>query len=309
MARQEVTGPTTLTIGAGETSTTGQYSASKTPATWSVSVQDDGALNPGDYSVTVSSTGLVTVSLLPGASIPPGGVTLSLIVSASSGSGSGNNDSLAVSVQIDPNAVPCFLAGTLIETETGPRPVEELAVGDRVLTRDGGSMPIRWIGSYNLSKEVLIRSPMLVPVRIRQNAFGPGLPSRDLLVSPQHRILVEGWHAELLFGEAEVLVHAAHLLNDHSIIRRLPIEPITFFHFALDRHQIVFANALPAESLYPGDVALSAVARPDAEELIGIFPELAHPRMKATPRLYARCLRNFEGRLLSAGLREREPSL
>jgi hypothetical protein len=302
MASQTVTGPTTLTIGLGQTSTTGQYFASKTPATWSVSVQNDGALNPGDYSVTVSSTGLVEVTLSPSATIPPSDVTLSIIVSASSGPGNGNNDSLAVSVQIDLDAVPCFVQGTLIDTETGPRPVEELVVGDRVLTRDGGSTAIRWIGSCHLGMEALIQSTNLVPVRIRQDALGPGLPSRDLFVSPQHRIFVEGWQAELLFGETAVLVHAKHLLNDRSIVRDFSLKSVTYFHFALEKHQVVFANSLPAESLFLGDMALSAVSRPDANELYALFPELEHPNIGTSTQLYTRCLRSHEGRILSAKL-------
>ena len=302
MARQEVTGPTALTLGAGQTSTTGQYVASKTPATWSVTVQDDGALDPGDYSVTVSSSGLVTVKLLPGAVIPPGGVTLSIVVSASSGNGSGNNDSLAVSVQIDPNAIPCFVAGTLIDTEQGQRPVEELSVGDRVLTRDRGSMAIRWIGSRRIDAEILNHFPQLVPVRIRKGAFGPGLPSRDLLVSPQHRVLVVGWQAELLFGEAEVLAHATHLLNDHSIVKVSTTSEVIYYHFALDQHQIVLANSLPAESLLLGEMALSTLTEPSVKELCTIFPELTHPDTIKLEKAYTRCLRRHESQLLSSRL-------
>lgn len=298
MANQEVTGPAVLTIAAGETSTTGQYSASKTPAIWTMALQDDGALDPGEYTVTISSTGLVTVTLLPGAKIPPTGVTMSLLVSASSGNGNGNNDSLIVSVQIDADAVPCFVAGTLIDTETGSRPVEELEIGDRVLTRDGNCMAIRWIGSRRLDLQNLRNSPNLKPVLIKRDALGPGLPNRDLFVSPQHRIFICGWRAELLFGEDSVLVPAIHLLNDQTIIRDPSNKPVSYYHFATDRHQIVFANSLPAETLYPGDVALSAVTRSDALELLTIFPELLGSSVKAVPPFYTTCLRSYEGQVL-----------
>ena len=300
MASQEVTGPSVLTILAGQTSTSGQYTASKAPATWSVAVQNDGALDAGEYTVTVSALGLVTVTLLPGATIPPTGVTMSLVVSASSGNGNGNNDSLIVSVQIDADAVPCFVAGTLIDTETGSRPVEELQVGDRVLTHDGNSKKIRWVGSRRLDSQSLRNFPNLRPVLIKRDALGQGRPKRDLYVSPQHRIFICGWRAELLFGEYGVLVPAVHLVNDQTIIRSPSNKPVMYYHFATEQHQIVFANSLPAETLYPGDMALSTVTHSDALELLTIFPELLDPSGKAAPSLYARCLRGHEGQIIGA---------
>lgn len=297
MARQEVTGPTTLAIGPGETSTTGQYTASKTPATWSVAVLDDGALDPGDYTVTISATGLVTISLLPGATIPPLGTTMSIEVSASSGSGGGNNDSLVVSVTIDGDAVPCFVAGTLIDTPDGLRPVETLRVGDTVLTRDGRAVPIRWIGSRRLSAAALRHAPWLRPIRIRRDAFGPGRPAQDLRVSPQHRIHLDGWRAELLFGAAEVLAHAVHLVNDHSITRTGARKDVHYVHFALDRHEVVLANGQPTETLFPGDLALAALPSDDVRELVTLFPELADAG--PGPQLYARCLKRHEARIFA----------
>lgn len=299
MARQEVTGPATLVVTAGQTSITGQYSAAKTPATWSVFVQDDGDLDPGEYTVTISSSGLVTVSLLPGATIPSTGVTMSLEVSASSGSGNGNNDSLNVFVQIDADAVPCFVAGTTIDTETGSCPVEDLKIGDLVLTQDGSSMEIRWVGSRRLSLKMLLNSPKLWPILIKRDAIGPGLPERDLYVSPQHRIFISGWRAELLFGQTGVLVPAVHLANDKTIFRVCPKKPVTYHHFATEQHQIVFANSLPAETLYPGDVALSAVEEAGAQELLNVFPELLQSSGKVTPLLHTQCLRRYEGQVLA----------
>ena len=299
MARQQVTGPDSLSLPAGQTSTSGQYFASKTPATWTVTVQDDGTLDPDDYSVTISSSGLVTITLLPGAVIPSTGVTMSLAVSASSGSGNGNNDSLIVSVQIEADAVPCFVAGTLIDTDVGARPVEQLEVGDQVLTHDGTLMPIRWIGSRSLNSVALKRCPNLKPVLIKRDAFGEGLPKKDLYVSPQHRIFVSGWRAELLFGESDVLVPAIHLVNDKSIIRDVSNKPVSYFHFATAEHQVVFANSLPAETLYPGDVALSAVSRSAAKELLTIFPDLLGSTGQLAPSLYTSCLRGREGQVLA----------
>lgn len=299
MSRQQVTGPDTLFIPAGQTSTSGQYFASKTPATWSVTVQNDGALDPEDYSVMISSSGLLTITLLPGAMIPSTGVSMSLVVSASSGNGNGNNDSLIVSVQVDADAVPCFAAGTMIETEVGARPVEQLELGDQVITLNGQLMPIRWIGSRTLDSATLKRCPNLKPVLIKRSAFGEGLPNKDLYVSPQHRIFVSGWRAELLFGESDVFVPAIHLVNEKSIIRDNSNKQVSYFHFATEEHQVVFANSLPAETLYPGDVALSAVSRSAAQELKMIFPELEDVSGQLSPSLYTTCLRGREAQVLA----------
>ena len=86
----------------------------------------------------------------------------------------------------------CFTRGTLIKTDQGERPIEELAAGDMVLTMDHGYQPIRWIGS---SKRAATGD--LAPILIRKGALGN---DRDLRVSPQHRMLLQGWQAELLFG-------------------------------------------------------------------------------------------------------------
>ncbi len=128
---------------------------------------------------------------------------------------------------------PCFTRGTLIKTDQGERPIEELAAGDMVLTMDHGYQPIRWIGS---SKRAATGD--LAPILIRKGALGN---DRDLRVSPQHRMLLQGWQAELLFGELEVLATAKSLLNDHSILRDEGGE-VEYFHMLFDTHEIIYAE-------------------------------------------------------------------
>ncbi|MEO1000489.1 MAG: Hint domain-containing protein, partial [Pseudomonadota bacterium] len=101
--------------------------------------------------------------------------------------------------------VNCFAAGTLIETPAGPRAVETLAVGDLVRTADGRDVALRWTGTQHLGPEELARQPALRPVRIAAGAFGPGRPARDLVVSPQHRIVVDHWRVATFFGHDAVL--------------------------------------------------------------------------------------------------------
>ena len=169
---------------------------------------------------------------------------------------------------------PCFLRGTLILTPTGPRPIEDLRVGDAVVTRDRGAQPILWIGQRRMTTAELDRRPHLRPIRIRAGALGPSLPETDLLVSPQHRILVRSALAERIAGEDEVLVAAKHLLASDGIEAARDCGPVDYFHILFDRHEVVFANGAETESFYPGPQALRMVDRAARAELLELFPEL-----------------------------------
>lgn len=200
---------------------------------------------------------------------PPDGVALE-VVSAAEGPGSLGQPA----IDAGDFAFPCFTTGTRIATPSGPRRIETLVAGDRVLTRDHGAQTLRWIGFTEVAPERLQRAPELRPIRILAGAFGPGLPERDLLVSPQHRILIGGAQAELMFGEAEVLVAAKHLVDDAHVLRAGP-EPVCYAHLLFDRHEIVFAEGLETESLLPGPVALSGLDPATRDELLALFPEMA----------------------------------
>ena len=296
MARQEVSGPTDISISSGASSVQAQYSASKTPATWSVQVVSDGSLSPGDYTVTISSTGLLTVTLSPGVVVPAPGTSLNLVVSASSGNGGGNNDSLNVSVTVDSTVVPCFVAGTRIATLSGEIPVEQLAAGDRVHTIDGETAKIRWVGSRKVSNEALARSPKLRPVLLPKDCFGKGLPNRDLLLSPLHRVRIGSWKTQLLFGESDLLANALHL-PQAELVNNFD-ESIEYFHILCDQHEIVFANGVAAETLYPGEIAHLAF-EPTAREKISeclVASQSRRPTHKWQAALT--CLTYREARLL-----------
>lgn len=163
------------------------------------------------------------------------------------------------------NTIVCFASGTLIETPMGPQAIETLKVGDLVNTMDEGPQRIRWISGTQTAGV-----GANAPVRIRRGAIGN---ARDLWVSQNHRVLITGFRAELLFGEAQVLVAAKHLVNDHTI-RIVPCETIEYWHFLFDQHQIVFAEASPLESLYPGQQSLEAVTPVERDEIVTLFPEL-----------------------------------
>jgi hypothetical protein len=115
------------------------------------------------------------------------------------------------------NVIPCFTPGTRIATPRGEVAVEDLREGDRVITRDNGLQEIRWTGARSLGAGELMAAPNLRPVLIRAGALGHGLPERDMLVSPQHRLLLTSERAALYFGEREVLAAARHLTGMEGI--------------------------------------------------------------------------------------------
>ena len=199
---------------------------------------------------------------------PPIGVALN-VVSAEEGPSGGS----AVD-NVDIAAPPCFTPGTMILTPEGARAVETLEVGDLVLTRDRGAQAIRWIGRCAVSRARMVREPQFRPVRIRADAFGPGAPERDMLVSQQHRILISGWRAELLTGEAEVLVAAVHLVDDRAVQIARDVRETVYIHLQFDHHEIVLSDGLETESLNPGPISLSTIPEASRRELAALFPEV-----------------------------------
>lgn len=172
--------------------------------------------------------------------------------------------------------VVCFTPGTLILTPKGAVAVETLMAGDRVITRDHGVQPIRWIGSTSLSAAYAAANQRLRPILIRKGALGPNQPERDMHVSRQHRILVRGWRAEMLFGDPDgVLVPAFSLCNDSTIIEDRPTEDVTYIHIAFDRHEVVYADGVEAESFHPGARTVAGMNMEQRQELMALFPELA----------------------------------
>lgn len=172
--------------------------------------------------------------------------------------------------------VICFTPGTRIRTPQGCRLIEELHEGDLVLTKDDGPQPVRWIGQRRMSGARLFAMPKLRPVRISAGALGEDVPDGDLIVSPQHRLLVKGAVAQELFNTPEVLVAAKDLINGQSVTVDLNLRQVTYVHLLLDRHQVLWANGMETESFHPASAALSALEEGDRARLLASHPELAY---------------------------------
>lgn len=181
------------------------------------------------------------------------------------------------------DALVCFAGGVQIETRDGARAVEDLAVGDSVRTLDHGYQKIRWIGRRRLDGVELAVNPKLRPICIDAGALGPGLPSRDLRVSPQHRILARSKIARRMFGVDEVLIPAKKLLPLEGVHIDTPAEGIEYYHILFDRHEIVFSNGSPTESLFTGPEALKSLSPAALAEIHALFPEIARPDFHPLP--------------------------
>lgn len=177
--------------------------------------------------------------------------------------------------------VICFTPGTRIETPDGPRMVEDLREGDRVQTRDSGAQDILWIGRRRMTGARLFVMPHLRPVRIRTGALGIERPDQELLVSPEHRMLVRGPAARALFNTPEVLVPARDLINGGNIAVDLAVREVNYIHLLLPTHQILWANGVETESFHPANTALSTLSDDDRSRLLAQMPDLEHD-----PHLY-----------------------
>ena len=185
--------------------------------------------------------------------------------------------------------VTCFTRGTRIETENGPVAVEDLSVGDMIITVDRAAQPLRWIGSRTVPA-----SGAMAPILIRKGVLGN---TEDLLVSQQHRMLLSGWRAELYIGESETLVAAKHLVNDDTIRVQSGGE-VEYFHIMFDQHELVYAAGIASESFNPGSCAMDVLTNDAREEILSLFPELRKGGIAAYGETVRPTTKAFEARLL-----------
>lgn len=193
--------------------------------------------------------------------------------------------------------VPCFTPGTLIATPKGEVPVEMLREGDRVLTRDNGIQEIRWAGRKDLTWRDLHLAAHLKPVLIRAGSLGNGLPERDMMLSPNHRVLVANDRTALYFDEHEVLVSAKHLAraSDEGAVYT---DGVSYLHLMFDRHEVLLSNGAWTESFQPGDYSLKGLGNAQRNEILEIFPELQTAEGLDNYQAARRVLKKHEASLL-----------
>ena len=192
-------------------------------------------------------------------------------------------------IQLDPNGVYagihlsfsagidtislCFMPGTMVATPIGEVAVETVKRGDKVLTTDGRAVPVTWLGRQTVST-VFADPRRVLPIRIKAGALADNVPSRDLLLSPDHAILVEG-----------ALIQAGALVNGSSIVREINVPQVfTYYHVEVDDHSLILAENTPAETFVDNVDRLNF---DNWAEHQALFPEgksikeLPYPRAKA----------------------------
>jgi hypothetical protein len=172
------------------------------------------------------------------------------------------------------SAVTCFTPGTLIATPHGMRAVEDLRPGDPVVTRDNGVQKVVWAEARTLGLAELGRAPHLRPILIGQGSLGDDLPTDDMVVAPNQRILVESGRSMLAFDEHEALVAAKHLQNCRTI-RAIDTPGVTYVHIMCARHEVVLANGCWCEVFQPADHSLNGLGNAQRNELMELYPILA----------------------------------
>ncbi|MEX0371188.1 MAG: Hint domain-containing protein [Tateyamaria sp.] len=186
--------------------------------------------------------------------------------------------------------IVCFARGTLIRTPMGDVPVETLGVGDRVLTFDGGAERIIW----SAQRMILFPQGDDVPVVVAPHHFGVDQPYQPTQVSPRHCLLQRDAAFHMMFDTSEVLVAARDCVDGRGVSQPASTKAVEYYHFMLNRHGLVWANGMLAESFYPGPVARKSLDTLSRARLVGLYPELADAEAPAPFPRARRRVRGYE---------------
>ncbi|MCC6304434.1 MAG: Hint domain-containing protein, partial [Rhodobacteraceae bacterium] len=203
-----------------------------------------------------------------------------------------------------PQAASGLADGTRIATPGGPRPVEEIAPGDPVLTVDDGAMPVLWVGRQTISWARLRLRPGLRPVRLPAAAATAGGAGGPLRVAPRQGVRVAGRAVAAAFGAREALVAAADLPGGWPAGVDHGLATVTYVQLMFARHELVLAEGIAVASFHPG---LTPAALPPAAGRAGL--EIAWPGLAADPDRFGPPVRRTLSRAEAAILAHRRPPL
>lgn len=223
--------------GSVTTATIAGLNVGNSPSTPTNDIIVQGTSTSGEVLLGTSITS-ATVTLVTGATLTLSGITNTTGTNTVFLDWVGNSGNNTTEFFLSDQA--CYVSGTRILTPTGERMVDSLQVGDIVSTLANGTFdarPVKWIGRRRLDLTAHPRPDTVAPIRIHRGAFAEATPHTDLLVSPDHAILVDG-----------ALICARQLLNGTTIRQEPGWTSVEYFHIELDRHAILLAEGLPAES-------------------------------------------------------------
>ncbi len=246
----------------------------------------DGALQQTPLGFTIRSTEITGFPYAPGETM-----NVDIVTRFTDGSSFQTGHSMTM------NNTICFAEGTMIDTPDGWQPIESLGPGTHVVTRDG-VLPVRWIGCSPVSARMLRDAPLMRPVRISEGAFGAGRPFRDLVVSPQHRVLIDDVRMGILFGEDGAMLAGARMLTNGKTVdvaRDMP--SVRYWHLVFDEHAIINSNGLWTESLHPNAQNIATLAPEARAELTHLFPDLAEDKATAPYPLAYPTMKRHEAEL------------
>lgn len=190
------------------------------------------------------------------------------------------------SEDITNTGIVCFTRNTLIKTSRGEVPIQDLTIGDEVVTLDNGLQSIRWIWSSLLDANDLRLDPNLRPIRFHAGVLGEGLPKTDLSVSPQHRVFVRSNIAKKMCGTDEILIPAKKLTQLDGVEIDHQVQKVEYFHFMFDCHELVYSNGALSESLLTGREALRAMKLDELTEIRKLFPKIGLRDLENAPARY-----------------------
>ena len=167
------------------------------------------------------------------------------------------------------NRTPCYCRGTLIQTQRGRKRVENLGIGDHVMTRSGVTRPIKWIGRRSFGGRFVVGRKDILPICIKAGALEDNVPRRDLWISPHHAMY---FRAGIATDHGGVLIEAKDLVNGHSILQAESVEVVEYFHIELDTHDVIVAEGALSESFLDDD---SRAMFHNAHEFRALYPDAA----------------------------------
>ena len=185
---------------------------------------------------------------------------------------------VSVSLPLFPVSNPplplCLTGDAQVQTDCGTRAARDICAGSKVMTQDRGVQEVIWVGKRTIHFDAEPEMEDHRPIIFETGSVDGINPTAPIRLSPQHRVLIRGWRAELYFAERSILVPARALVNNTTIRVDTESPSVDYVHLLFRKHEVIFADGLPVESLFLGEIAMGVAGDALQREIFDIFPEL-----------------------------------